>query len=269
MSKSNSSIVNYPIKKDIILDKKLWGIIGVQNNRPGRKINVTSLPFAPEDITAGSESEMQTVVKGERSNVDLPIFIEQSNYLSNVRKRAKSGDTSEKIMTDLEGYLNSNNEGIWENSWVRFSLEKLGTLANQILKYDLLADKKSPEKGNRNDKDIFFYQEHSEDFIRIPISYLLKLSLAQAIEPLRFANHLIFKTGLKMMDKFLNDNTSPETSSFYVVSAESGNSIGEPAAKEMAVRYLLGQVLLMYANRKFCLQENGQEALMFFRLILL
>jgi len=88
-------------------------------------------------------------------------------------------------MTDLEGYLNSNNEGIWENSWVRFSLEKLGTLANQILKYDLLADKKSPEKGNRNDKDIFFYQEHSEDFIRIPISYLLKLSLAQAIEPLR------------------------------------------------------------------------------------
>lgn len=264
MSKSNSSIVNYPIKKDIILDKKLWGIIGVQNNRPGRKINVTSLPFAPEDITAGSESEMQTVVKGERSNVDLPIFIEQSNYLSNVRKRAKSGDTSEKIMTDLEGYLNSNNEGIWENSWVRFSLEKLGTLANQILKYDLLADKKSPEKGNRNDKDIFFYQEHSEDFIRIPISYLLKLSLAQAIEPLRFANHLIFKTGLKMMDKFLNDNTSPETSSFYVVSAESGNSIGEPAAKEMAVRYLLGQVLLMYANRKFCLQENGQEALMFF-----
>jgi len=146
MSKSNSSIVNYPIKKDIILDKKLWGIIGVQNNRPGRKINVTSLPFAPEDITAGSESEMQTVVKGERSNVDLPIFIEQSNYLSNVRKRAKSGDTSEKIMTDLEGYLNSNNEGIWENSWVRFSLEKLGTLANQILKYDLLADK-NPRKG--------------------------------------------------------------------------------------------------------------------------
>jgi len=55
------------------------------------------LPFAPEDITAGSESEMQTVVKGERSNVDLPIFIEQSNYLSNVRKRAKSGDTSEKL----------------------------------------------------------------------------------------------------------------------------------------------------------------------------
>ncbi|KQC09601.1 MAG: hypothetical protein APR62_13970, partial [Smithella sp. SDB] len=264
MSKTNNRIVQYPVITDIKLNKELWDTLGIQRKRPGREINVTSLPFAPEDITTGSESEMQTVVIGERSNVDLPIFIEQSNYLSNIRRRAKSGDTSEKIMTDLEAYLNSNPEGIWENSWVRFSLNKLGTLANQILRYDLLADKKSPEKGNRNDTDIFFYQENSEDFIRVPISYLLKLSLAQAIEPLRFANHLIFKTGLKMMDKFLNDNTSPETSSFYVVSAESGNSIGETAAKEMAIRYLLGQVLLMYANRKFCLQENGQEALMFF-----
>jgi hypothetical protein len=264
MSRTNSSIIQYPVKTYIKLNRELWNTIGIQHKRLGRGIDVASLPFAPGDITAGSESEMQTVVKGKRSNVDLPIFIEQSNYLSNIRRRAKSGDASAKIMTDLEEYLNSNDEGIWENSWVRFSLNKLGTLANQILQYDLLADKKYPEKGNRNDASLFFYQQNSEDFIRIPVSYLLKLSLAQAIEPLRFANHLIFKTGLKMMDKFLNDNTSPETSSFYVVSAASENNIGENIAKEMAIRYLLSQILLMYANQKFSLQENGQEVLMFF-----
>jgi hypothetical protein len=32
----------------------------------------------------------------------------------------------------------------------------------------------------------------------------------------------------------------------------------------MAIRYLLCQILLMYANKKFSLQENGQEALIFF-----
>ena len=264
MSKTNSRIVQYPLKTDIKLNRELWNTIGIQHDRLGMGIKVDSLPFAPDDITAGSESEMQTVVKGKRSNIDLPIFIEQSNYLSNIRRRAKSGDTSAKIMTDLEEYLNSNDEGIWENSWVRFNLNKLGTLANKILQYDLLADKKYPEKGKRTDTSIFFYKQNAEDFIRIPVSYLLKLSLAQALEPLRFSSHLIFKTGMKIMDKFLNDNTSPETSSLYIVSEASENNIGENTAKEMAVRYLLGQILLMYANQKFSLQENGQEVLMFF-----
>ena len=156
MSRTNSSIIQYPVKTYIKLNRELWNTIGIQHKRLGRGIDVASLPFAPGDITAGSESEMQTVVKGKRSNVDLPIFIEQSNYLSNIRRRAKSGDASAKIMTDLEEYLNSNDEGIWENSWVRFSLNKLGTLANQILQYDLLADKKYPEKGNRNDASLIF-----------------------------------------------------------------------------------------------------------------
>ncbi|MDI6743172.1 MAG: hypothetical protein QMD11_10605 [Smithella sp.] len=264
MSKANSSILKYPVISDIKLGRNLWDAIGIKRNRLGMEINVSTLPFSPEDVTAGSESEMQTVVKGKRCKVDLPIFIEQSNYLSNIRKRTKSGDASEKIMTELEGYLNSNNQDIWENSWVRINLKKIGTLAGQILQQDLLADKKHPEKGNRTDTHFFFYQQNDEDFIRIPVSYLLKLSLAQALEPLCFSNHLVFKTGLKIMDKFLNDNTSPETSSLYIVSADDENSIGENTAKEMAIRYLLGQILLMYANQKFSLQESGQEALMFF-----
>jgi hypothetical protein len=261
----NNSLVKYPVKTDtstIKSTRELMHLIGIQYDRLG--INVDSLPFAPEDATAGSESEMQTVVMGKRTNVDLPLVIEQSNYLANIRKRAKSGDTSTKIMTDLEQYLNTNNEGIWENSWVRFSAKKMGKYAKLIFLNDLSADKENPLSGNRTDISRFLYQQNGEEYVRIPVSYLLKLSLAEIIGSSDFTNPLIGKTGLKVMDHFLNDNTSPETSSFYISSMPSANSIGKNVAKEMAIRYLLGQILIMYANKKFALQENDQEALMFF-----
>jgi cell division septum initiation protein DivIVA len=237
-------------------------LIGIQYDRLG--INVGSLPFAPADTTAGSESEMQTIVMGKSTDVDLPLVIEQSNYLANIRKRAKSGDTSAKIMTDLERYLNANNESIWENSWVRFPRKKLGKYSEEVLQHDLSADKDNPAKGKRADIGRFLYQQNGEDFIRMPVSYLLKLSLAEIIGSSRLTNPLIGKTGLKVMDNFLNDNTSPETSSFYIIFTPYGNSIGRNVAKEMAIRYLLGQILIVYANKKFSLQKNGQEALMFF-----
>ena len=97
MSKMNSSVVQYPVKTDTSITKstrELMHLIGIQYDRLG--INVGSLPFAPADATAGSESEMQTVIMGKRTNVDLPLIIEQSNYLANIRKRAKAGDTSTK-----------------------------------------------------------------------------------------------------------------------------------------------------------------------------
>lgn len=262
MSKSNSGVIQYPVRTDIKLDKELWNLIGINRKRPGMDIDVNSLPFAPQDVTAGSEAEMQTVITGKRTDVDLPAFIEQSNYLSNIRRRARAGDTSTKIMTDLEGYLNTNHEGVWENSWVRFPVRKMGKYANQILQHDLLADKNNPRKGRRTDINRFFYQKDSEEFIRIPVSYLLKLSMAEALEPLNLSNSPMAKTALKVMDKFLNDNTSPETSSFYIIS--SFENLGKETSTEMAVRYLFCQILLMYANRKFSLQENGQEALIFF-----
>jgi hypothetical protein len=265
LSKMNSSVVQYPVKTDTSITKstgELMNLIGIQYDRLG--INVASLPFAPADATAGSESEMQTVVMGKRTVVDLPLVIEQSNYLANIRKRAKSGDTSTKIMTDLEKYLNANDENIWENSWVRFPRKKLGKYAEEVLQYDLSEDKDNPAKGKRTDIDRFLYQQNGKDFVRIPVSYLLKLSLAEIIGSSDFTNPLIGKTGLKVMNHFLNDNTSPETSSFYISSMPSANSIGKNVAKEMAIRYLLGQILVMYANKKFALQENGQEALMFF-----
>jgi hypothetical protein len=70
-------MVQYPVKTDVKLNRDLWDLIGIKNDRLGMEIKVSSLPFAPEDVTAGSESEMQTVVMGKRTDVDLPIFIEQ------------------------------------------------------------------------------------------------------------------------------------------------------------------------------------------------
>jgi len=256
---SNNADPNASAKKSI---RDLLRRIGIRYDHLG--VNVDSLPFAPFDVTAGSESEMQTVVKGKKTDVDLPRIIEQSNYIANIRKRAKSGDTSAKIMTDLEKYLNTNTTGAWENSWVRFPKRKLGAYAQYVLHRDLLRDKEQPNLGWREDINRFFYEEKQESYLRIPTSYLLKLSLAEMLASPRLAHPMINRTGKNKMDNFTNDNTSPETSSFYIVTSRMEGTIGNGVAVEMAIRYLLGQILMEYANQKFSLRENGQEALMFF-----
>lgn len=262
-----SELLRYPVKNEgpptrPFTAGELMEAIGVKYT--GGNVDVGSLPFSPDDATAGSESEMQTVVLGNHSDVDLPLTIETSNYLANMRRRAKSGDTPVKIMTNLETYLSDNSEGVWENSWVRLPVHTLGRYARQILQTDLSADKNDPDKGQRTDIDRFLYRQNGEDYLRIPVSYLLKLSLAEMIGSPKLSHSNISATGFKLMDHFLNDNTSPETSSFFVVSASSKESLGQNLAEETAIRYLLGQILLMYANDKFSLKRGGQEALMFF-----
>ena len=235
--------------------------VGVKYDRLG--LNVGSLPFAPTDTTAGSESEMQTVVIGSKHHADLPLFIERSNYFSNTKKRAKSGDTSRRVMTDLEKYLNGNADGVWENSWVRFPREKIGNFANIIIGHDMLADKSNASFGQRSDLDRFIVQVNGREYLRVPVSYLLKLSLAEIIASKQKDTPILHATGLRIMSSFLNDNTSPETSSFYVMAMQSETGRGRVVAKEMAVRFLLTQLLVMYANIKYSLQENGQKAMVF------
>jgi len=77
-------------------------LLGVKYDRLG--IDVGSLPFALDDTTAGSESEMQTAVSGNKDNVDLPVIIAASNYFTNTRRRASVGDTLPKVMTGLGKY---------------------------------------------------------------------------------------------------------------------------------------------------------------------
>jgi len=264
LSKINTSIFKYPAEQENYAPKsirELMEIIGVKYDRLG--LNVGSLPFVPSDTTAGSESEMQTVVIGSKSNIDLPIFIEKSNYFANTRRRAKVGDTSRKVMTDLEKYLNTNTEGVWENSWVRFPRKNMGTLAWNIFQQDLLADKENPTSGQRADVSSFIFQKDGRDYIRVPISYLLKLSLAEIVDPQQKVHPLIHETGLNIMQYYLNDNTSPETSSFYVVSLDSEAGMGRTIAKEMSIRFLMSQLLVMYANLQYSLVENGQKAMIF------
>lgn len=264
MSNVNTALFNYPINTENIIPKSIEEIaelIGVKCDRLG--LSVGSLPFAPSDTTAGSETELQTVVVGNKDNVDLPLFIEQSNYFANTRKRAKAGDTSRKVMTDLEKYLNMNTEGVWENSRVRFSREKLGHLAETIFQQDILADKRKHSSGSRSDLNNFLFQKDGSDYLRVPISYLLKLSLAEIVDPRQNVHPLIHETGLQIMQYYLNDNTSPETSSFYIISPQSENGIGQSVMKEASIRFLLSQLLAMYANQKYALAESGQKVMVF------
>ncbi len=137
---------------------------------------IESLPFSVNDTTAGSETELQTVVIGDTQRVDLPISIQQSNYFKNLLTRSRTGETSKKLITNLEKYLESNKEGIWDNSWVRFPVTRLNPYANEIFNNDLLANKKNKREGLRGDLSRFVFSKKEEKYLRLPISYLLKLA---------------------------------------------------------------------------------------------
>ncbi len=222
---------------------------------------VETIPFSIGDITAGSENELQAVVVGDRCHVDLPQVIEQSGYFATVQRRAASGETPRKAVTDLESFLANNSSKVWENSWVRFPYRKLSSFARQTFKNDLMTDKKNPGAGQRADSGKFFFQDNNgQIMLRLPISYLIKLALADLLGSQQILPDLIRSTGIRLLGHFLNDNTSPETFSFNVVSSTEKQGSGIAIASETAIRYLLTQLLVQYANLAFGLLENGQEA---------
>lgn len=222
------------------------------------------IPFALNDTTAGTETELQAAVIGRKETADLAVTIEESNYYANIVRRAASGDTSKKLVGDLERFLHSNNDGVWENSLVRFPRKVLSTFADTVFQRDLLSDKHERMKGLRSDAHKFIISRSGEDYVRIPISYLLKIALADIIGQKQRLPRLIQRTGYGMMSHFTNDNTSPETSSFYVTRLLPGGNLGKQVARETSRRFLLTQLLIMYANEKFLLRQDGQEATAFF-----
>lgn len=238
-------------------------LAGVCLERP--ETIATSLPFSVGDVTAGAESELQAVVAGDRRQVDLPLIIEQSNYFANMMKRAASGETSRRAVADLERFLADNSSNVWENSWVRFPLKRLSAYARQVLEQDLLADKQNPAAGQRADSARFFF--HAADgtvMLRLPISYLIKLALADLIGSQQILPDLIRQTGIRLLGHYLNDNTSPETFSFNVVSLTPRNGMGAAIARETAIRFLMTQLLILYANQAFGITEHGQQAMAYF-----
>ncbi|HIQ37191.1 MAG TPA: hypothetical protein EYH36_04225 [Desulfocapsa sulfexigens] len=225
---------------------------------------VSSLPFTGNDTSIGVENELQVCVQGQDTTVDLPQLIRQSSYFANILKRVKRGDISFRTSRNLESYLEDNNEKIWENSWVRFPYFLLNDLSKKIFEQDLLADKAAPEHGCRKDRAQFFIQQGAVLWIRIPISYLLKLALVDVVGT--FPNQLgnLQKTGIRLADHFLNDNTSPETSSFHIIRKTRQFNVGNGIARETAKRFLFTHLLLQYANSHFNLTEYGQTAMAFF-----
>lgn len=232
------------------------------------RLAVDALPFGLGDTTAGSESELQSVVEGGKDKVDLPVTIEDSHYFANIVRRAAAQDLPRKAVTDLECYLNGNSDSVWENSWVRFARRNMGEFSRRILAEDLLADKKNPGGGQRIDAGRFVFRQNGEDCIRVPVSYLLKLSLAEVIGSQWLLHPVIHRTGRTVMNHFLSDNTSPETYSFHVVSLLPETGMGRAAAKEAALRFLFSHALLQYGSLKFGLAAAGQKAAVYFSPIL-
>src|SRR5262245_28268765 len=182
----------------------IFDAIGVRARNGGPVIE--SLPFSAGDVTAGTESELQTVVVGEKDAVDLARTIEQSNYYANITRHIAAGDTPRRAITRLERYLNDNDEKVWENSWARFPLAALSEFARQTFRSDLLADKRDHRRGMRADMGCFITLEAGETIIRVPVSYLLKLALAEILGSQPDLPQAISSTGVRVMSHFLNDN---------------------------------------------------------------
>jgi hypothetical protein len=246
---------------DVSAPERMRAIFGAPGIRSPRFVE--HIPFALNDTTAGSETELQAAVIGDRDKADLPLTIEQSNYFANIVKRVARGDTSSKAVTDLERFLKDNTEGIWENSWVRFRKDTLSPFALRILDSDLQSGAQQASAHKRPDAHRFIFEERNQEIVRVPISYLVKLALADAVGVQDRLPDIIRRTALDLMNHFLNDNSSPETLSFHIVPLRPDQHFGLAAAKETAKRLLLTQFLVMYANEKFGLTESGQKALIY------
>ncbi|MDP3479331.1 MAG: hypothetical protein Q8R88_06140, partial [Desulfoprunum sp.] len=130
------------------------------------------------------------------------------------------------------------------------------------LNHDLLADKNQPDGPKREDLQRFSVVVKGQTWLRLPISYLLKLALADAIGSSASISPVIFKAGRDLLPHFLSDNTSPEILSFTIPVAPDGQ-VGRMAARETARSFLLSQILVQYANSKLGLVESGQKCLLY------
>jgi hypothetical protein len=230
----------------------------------GQGIAVDSLPFSPGDITAGTENELQTAVSGSRERVDLPLAIEESRYYSNIARRIAAGEAPQQSVDALRRYLDQNREEVWENSWVRFPLDLLSRLAREVLDDDLHGGKQSRFRRRRSDIQRFVFEARGEEWLRVPISYLVKLALVDVLGTQTSVPAKLRAVAMRVVEHLTNDNSSPETSSFHIVSSADSTRIGESVASEMAIRFLLTHLLVEWANKNMGLEATGQRALVYF-----
>lgn len=220
---------------------------------------IESLPFSPGDVTAGTENELQALVIGKRTTVDLPISIERSRYYSNILKRVAVGEASTELVREVRNFLSENDNQVWENSWVRFPRKHLSPFANDLLDQDLKINS-SKYQDPRSDRDKFVFSTNWGEWVRVPISYLIKLSLADVVGAQPDLPSPIKRTALDLLPHFSNDLTSPETFSFNVVDSTHDPHLGVAVAREMAIRSLFTHLMVEWANKVMKLESVGQQA---------
>lgn len=221
-----------------------------------------ALPFTGEDSSAGMEYELQVAVEGDCKDVDLSATITSSTFYKNVEKRCARGDLPPASLQSLKDFLDSNSSRVWENSWVRLPEDLLTSWTRKLFADDLRADKGNPSSRQRADAPRFRCTHRGRECLRLPVSYLLKLSLANAISADSLLPPELFATGSELLANFLSDNTSPEILSFAIPVA-SGGRIGDLAAAESARTLLFSQLLVQYANKTLALEETGQKCLLY------
>lgn len=224
--------------------------------------SVGFFPFGKNDTSVGMEYELQVGVEGTRHDVDLPLSISNSSYYHNTIKRAARGDLSLRSVQDINDFLDQNESQIWENSWVRIDENRLGRLATTTLAHDLLEDKRNPDGPFRGDVERFRCFHKNKPHLRVPISYLLKLSFADMLDIPSLPEPLL-ETGIRLLDHFTSDNTSPEILSLTIPSSTPDERVGKLAAQEGARTFLVTQLLIQYANLSFGLKESGQKCVIY------
>lgn len=220
------------------------------------------LPFDHSDVTAGSEDELQAAVLGKSDCCDLPISIQESRFFRNLAKRTSSGEAPRRAYLELQEFLSGGQEA-WENSWVRFPERKLSSNALKTFRSDLGLDAGRSTKSHRSDCARYSFEHQGEPWIRVPISYTLKLALADLVGAQPHMPHRLRQEAARLMQHFSNDNTSPETTSFWVIEPRTERTIGEEVARESARRFLFTSLLMSWANHRFGLLESGQHAVIY------
>lgn len=216
------------------------------------------IPFSADDITAGSETELQTAVKGEKNCVDIALSIQNSKYYKNLTKHIKAGEINSTRALELSEFIENHRDNVWENSWVIIEEKHLSKYALNLFKQDMLKKKSDKNSGLRSDYKIFFVNKDKEQKIRIPVSYLFRLALGEVVACEKL--HPELKNVCEnIMTCYLNDNTSPETHSFYLSDSVDERDIGKSVAGENAKRFLMTQAITEYANLKLGLIDSGQH----------
>ena len=199
---------------------------------------------------------------GKSGSCDLPVTIRESKFYRNLTKRISSGEAPRRTYLEIEQFLNDPAE-VWENSWVRFLENRLSAHAGETLRADLGLHSETGSRPARTDSQRYIFEQSGQLWVRVPISYSLKLALDDLIGSQPHMPERMRVEAKRLLRHFSNDNTSPETTSFHVVAASAQRSLGEQAARESARRFLFTTLLMSWANRRFGLAEHGQQGMVY------